>query len=353
MDSLSGLKETIDTVDEELLRLLVKRAETVKELQKTYGVSSDSLFTKMVQAAKKNADERMGGIIDSLVREFSDTGRKQKKRDVLLCSREYKKEDTVITINGERIGEGNPRLIMGPCAVESYGQVREVADILAQKGVRMLRGGAFKPRTSPYDFQGLGIEGLKILAKVAREKNMAVVTELMSAENLEDALPLVDVIQVGSRNMQNFALLKALGRTDKPILLKRGLAATIEEFKQAAEYILSEGNSKVILCERGIRTYETATRNTLDISAVPILKQETHLPVIVDVTHSTGRKDLLAPAAKAALAVGADGIMAEVHPDPSSALSDSKQQMDLFEFEEFYKEVYDYMARNTREVAFS
>ena len=353
MDSLSGLKETIDTVDEELLRLLVKRAETVKELQKTYGVSSDSLFTKMVQAAKKNADERMGGIIDSLVREFSETVRNQKKRDVLRCSREYKKEDTVITINGEGIGDGNPRLIMGPCAVESYGQVLEVADILAQKGVRLLRGGAFKPRTSPYDFQGLGIEGLRILAKVAREKNMAVVTELMSSENLEEALPLVDVIQVGSRNMQNFSLLKALGRTDKPILLKRGLAATIEEFKQAAEYILSEGNSNVILCERGIRTYETATRNTLDISAVPILKQETHLPVIVDVTHSTGRKDLLAPAAKAALAVGADGIMAEVHPDPSSALSDSKQQMDLFEFEEFYKEVHGYMARNTREVALS
>lgn len=353
MDSLSGLKETIDTVDEELLRLLVKRAETVKELQKTYGVSSDSLFTKMVQAAKKNADERMGSIIDSLVREFSETGRNQKKRDVLRCSREYKKEDTVITINGEGIGDGNPRLIMGPCAVESYGQVLEVADILAQKGVRLLRGGAFKPRTSPYDFQGLGIEGLRILAKVAREKNMAVVTELMSAENLEEALPLVDVIQVGSRNMQNFSLLKALGRTDKPILLKRGLAATIEEFKQAAEYILSEGNSNVILCERGIRTYETATRNTLDISAVPILKQETHLPVIVDVTHSTGRKDLLVPAAKAALAVGADGIMAEVHSDPSAALSDSKQQMDLFEFEEFYKEVHGYMARNTREVALS
>ncbi|MFH7820367.1 bifunctional 3-deoxy-7-phosphoheptulonate synthase/chorismate mutase [Neobacillus thermocopriae] len=345
MKNLSSSKDAITKIEEQLIQLLLKRHKLVQELQTNDGISFESLFTRMVHLAKKKKDEQMIKAIEDIFKGLSD----KKKEKTFLYSREHQKEDTIVTVNHERIGNGDPHLIMGPCAVESYQQVREVAAVLAQKGVKLLRGGAFKPRTSPYDFQGLGLEGLEILSRVAREHNMAVVTEIMSVDQIEEAIPLVDVIQVGSRNMQNFSLLKELGQIDKPILLKRGLSATMEEFKLAAEYILSYGNKKVILCERGIRTYETATRNTLDISAVPILKQETHLPVIVDVTHSTGRKDLLAPAAKAALAIGADGIMAEVHPDPVNALSDSKQQMNLDEFEEFYSEIQPFLKRNQYE----
>lgn len=266
-----------------------------------------------------------------------------KKKKPLLVSRDTKPENTIININGEKFGNGIPCFIMGPCAVENYNQVKLVAENMVKKGLTLIRGGAYKPRTSPYDFQGLGLEGLKILKTIGQEFNLSIISEILSVKHLEPALDYIDVIQVGSRNMHNFELLKAVGKTNKPVLLKRGLSATIEEFKYAAEYILSQGNDSVILCERGIRTYEKATRNTLDITAVPILKQETHLPVIVDVTHSTGRIDLLAPAAKAAIAIGADGIMAEVHPDPSNALSDSKQQMDFNQFGEFMSEVQSFV----------
>lgn len=228
---------------------------------------------------------------------------------------------------------------MGPCAVESLEQVRLVAEAMKEQGIKLMRGGAFKPRTSPYDFQGLGVEGLQILRQVADEYDLAVISEILNPIDVELALDYVDVIQIGARNMQNFDLLKAVGRVKKPVLLKRGLAATIDEFIHAAEYIIAQGNDQIILCERGIRTYEKATRNTLDISAVPILKKETHLPVVVDVTHSTGRKDLLLPTAKAALAIGADAVMAEVHPDPAVALSDSAQQMDIPQFHEFMEEL--------------
>ena len=210
---------------------------------------------------------------------------------------------------------------------------------MQDKFEKFIRGGAFKPRNYPYDFQGLGVEGLKILKNVKDKYNLNVVSEIVNPNDFEIASDYLDVFQIGARNMQNFELLKEAGRTDKPILLKRGLSATIEEFIYAAEYIASQGNRNIILCERGIRTYEKATRNTLDISAVPILKQGTHLPVMVDVTHSTGRKDIMLPTAKAALAVGADGVMAEVHPDPSVALSDAGQQMDLNEFNQFYHEL--------------
>ena len=210
-----------------------------------------------------------------------------------------------------------------------------MAAAVKEKGFGLLRVGAYKPRTSPYDFQGLGLEGLKILKRVGDEFNMAVISEIVHPNDIEVAVDYLDIIQIGARNMQNFELLKAAGAVNKPILLKRGLAATIEEFINAAEYIMAQGNGQIILCERGIRTFERATRNTLDISAVPILKQETHLPVMVDVTHSTGRRDLLLPTAKAALAIGADGVMAEVHPDPAVALSDNAQQMDLKQFDEF------------------
>ncbi|MCR2820192.1 bifunctional 3-deoxy-7-phosphoheptulonate synthase/chorismate mutase [Lederbergia panacisoli] len=259
-------------------------------------------------------------------------------RKALLVSRKKKPENTVVSVLGEEIGNGTQHFIMGPCAVESYDQVKLVAQAMKQQGLKLMRGGAFKPRTSPYDFQGLGVEGLKILRQVADEEGMAVISEILNPNDMETALDYVDVIQIGARNMQNFELLKVAGSVRKPVLLKRGLSATIEEFIYAAEYILAQGNEEIILCERGIRTYERATRNTLDISAVPILKKETHLPVVVDVTHSTGRKDLLLPTAKAALAIGADAVMAEVHPDPAVALSDSAQQMDIPEFNQFMEE---------------
>lgn len=228
---------------------------------------------------------------------------------------------------------------MGPCAVESYEQVRQVAEAMKGQGLRLMRGGAFKPRTSPYDFQGLGLEGLQILRQVADEYDLAVISEILNPNDIEMSLDYVDVIQIGARNMQNFDLLRAAGAVNKPVLLKRGLSATIEEFINAAEYIMAKGNGNIILCERGIRTYERATRNTLDISAVPILKKETHLPVVVDVTHSTGRRDLLLPTAKAAMAIGADAIMAEVHPDPAVALSDAAQQMNIPQFNDFMNEL--------------
>lgn len=228
---------------------------------------------------------------------------------------------------------------MGPCAVESYEQVRQVAEAMKEQGLKLMRGGAFKPRTSPYDFQGLGLEGLQILRQVADEYDLAVISEILNPNDIEMSLDYVDVIQIGARNMQNFDLLRAAGAVNKPVLLKRGLSATIEEFINAAEYIMAKGNGNIILCERGIRTYERATRNTLDISAVPILKKETHLPVVVDVTHSTGRRDLLLPTAKAAMAIGADAIMAEVHPDPAVALSDAAQQMNIPQFNDFMNEL--------------
>ncbi len=253
----------------------------------------------------------------------------------LLVSRKRQAEDTIVTLDDVIVGNGRPQLIAGPCAVESFEQVNAVAEKLALSGVKIMRGGAYKPRTSPYDFQGLGFDGLQMLKQAADRHDLRVISEIMTPGAVESALPYVDIIQVGARNMQNFDLLKEVGKTDKPVLLKRGLSATIEEFIYAAEYIMASGNSQIILCERGIRTYERATRNTLDITAVPILKQETHLPVMVDVTHSTGRRDLLLPAAKAALAVGADGVMVEVHPNPAIALSDAQQQLDFDQFDHF------------------
>src|SRR5690625_2313566 len=267
---------------------------------------------------------------------------KDDHRKALLVSRKKKPEDTVVTIKGEQFGNGSSKFVIGPCAVESYEQVAAVAGAVKKHGLKLLRGGAYKPRTSPYDFQGLGLEGLQILKRVADEYDLAVVSEIVSPAEVEEALDYIDVIQIGARNMQNFELLKTVGEVNKPVILKRGMSATISEFIHAAEYIISRGNGDIILCERGIRTYETATRNTLDISAVPILKLETHLPVLVDVTHSTGRRDLLIPTAKAALAIGADGVMAEVHPDPAVALSDSQQQMNFEAFDIFYNEVNNY-----------
>ncbi|MGE7111769.1 bifunctional 3-deoxy-7-phosphoheptulonate synthase/chorismate mutase [Lysinibacillus sp. NPDC047702] len=349
---LESLRSQIDGLNLEILRLINERATVVNEIGKIkekQGVNRyDPLRERhMLDLIKENNQGPLNQMtVDYIFKQIFKTALKQleaDKKKELLVSRKKKSEDTVIDINGELIGQGKPSFVFGPCAVESYEQVAAVAASIKAKGEKLIRGGAYKPRTSPYDFQGLGLEGLKILKRVSEEYGLGVITEIVTPGHLEEALDYIDVIQIGARNMQNFELLKAAGATNKPVLLKRGLAATIDEFIHAAEYIMSKGNENIILCERGIRTYEKATRNTLDISAVPVLKQETHLPVFVDVTHSTGRRDLLLPCAKAAIAIGADGVMAEVHPDPSVALSDSQQQMDIPTFDAFYETLQKFM----------
>lgn len=258
------------------------------------------------------------------------------KPERLLVSRESKPEGTVIRVKGAEFGGGRHVLVAGPCSVESREQIEAAAAELSAEGVTVLRGGAFKPRTSPYDFQGLGFDGLKLLKNAGDRYGMATVSEIMHPDHIRPAEETIDMIQIGARNMQNFELLKAAGRSRLPVLLKRGLAATLEEFLLAAEYVLHAGNPNVILIERGVRTFEKWTRNTLDISAVPLLKQATHLPVLVDVSHAAGRKDILLALAKASLAAGADGVMIEVHPHPPSALSDAGQQIDFAEFRSFW-----------------
>jgi len=253
-------------------------------------------------------------------------------RPYKLVSREFRRSDTVITLGETCLGGGHIALIAGPCYVESRAQLREAASIAKEGGATMLRRGAFKPRTSPYAFQGLGVEGLEILAEARGQSGLPVVTELMDPRHLEVVAEYSDVIQIGARNMQNFQLLSAVGQVENPVLLKRGLAATIDELLMAAEYIVREGNDRVILCERGIRTFETATRNTLDISAVPIIKQRSHLPVVVDPSHAAGKVDLVEPLSLAALVAGADGLMIEMHPTPETALSDGVQSLDPRQF---------------------
>ena len=252
------------------------------------------------------------------------------------CNRKFHPEDTIIDVNGVKIGGDNFCIIAGPCSVESEKQIIEIAKSVKESGANILRGGAFKPRTSPYDFQGLKADGIDLLIKAKKETGLPIVTEIMNANHL----PLfenVDIIQVGARNMQNFELLKELGKTNKPILLKRGLANTLKEFLMSAEYIMSEGNQNVILCERGIRTFETYTRNTLDLSAVPMLKELSHLPVIVDPSHATGISKLVKPMAMAAAATGAHGLMIEVHNDPINALCDGAQSLTPEQFDEVAK----------------
>ncbi len=254
------------------------------------------------------------------------------------ANKKFHPEDTIIDVNGVKIGGGNFSIIAGPCSVESEKQLCTIAESVKNSGATMLRGGAFKPRTSPYAFQGMRGEGIKLLLKAKELTGLPIVTEIMDLSQL-DLFEDVDVIQVGARNMQNFELLKALGKTDKPILLKRGLSATIQEWLMSAEYIMSGGNSKIILCERGIRTFETATRNTLDLSAVPVVKSLSHLPVIVDPSHATGFSRYVRPMAVAATAVGADGLIIEVHNDPPHALCDGAQSLTPKDFDELVKDV--------------
>jgi 3-deoxy-7-phosphoheptulonate synthase len=256
-----------------------------------------------------------------------------------LVSRETHPQPSVFTIGDVTVGGKNPVIMAGPCAVENEEQALTIARMVKKEGAQIYRGGAYKPRTSPYSFQGLGEEGLEILAKVRQETGLLIVTEATDFDNIELVEEYADIIQIGARNMQNYALLKRAGHTSKPVLLKRGLAATIEELLMSAEYIMSEGNSRVILCERGIRTFADTTRNTLDISAIPSIKEVSHLPVVVDPSHAAGRREYVIPLSRAAMAVGADGLIVEVHNDPPHSVSDGRQSLYPEQFAALMREI--------------
>jgi 3-deoxy-7-phosphoheptulonate synthase len=256
-----------------------------------------------------------------------------------LVSRQKKPDDTVVDVNGMKIGGSEIVLIAGPCAIEDREQLLEIAKLVSSAGANILRGGAFKPRTSPYSFQGLGEEGLKYLKEARRETGMPVVTEVMDTRQMELVCEYTDIVQIGSRNMQNYPLLKEAGKCKKPVLFKRGMMATVEEYLLAAEYILAEGNQDVILCERGIRSFENYTRFTLDLSVIPVLKRKTHLPIIIDPSHGTGHSWIVPSMSKAAVAAGADGLMIEVHNKPLDALSDGQQSLDPEEFIQLVKDL--------------
>ncbi len=256
-----------------------------------------------------------------------------------LCSRTFHPENSIIKFNGIELGGDRIVVMAGPCSIESKEQIYTIAEQVARAGATILRGGAFKPRTSPYAYQGMGIEGLKIMRQAADAFDMQIVSEILEPSQIDPMYEYVDIYQVGARNMQNFALLKALSTIDKPVLLKRGMAATIEEFLMAAEYIMSGGNYQVILCERGIRTFEKYTRNTLDISAIPIVKKLSHLPIIADPSHGTGKREFVAPMARAAIASGADGLIIEVHHQPEKAMSDGPQSLLPDQFQRLMEEL--------------
>lgn len=345
INQIEDLRAQIDDLNLALLELLNARAKIAEEigtLQTAKGLSHydpvreqkmlDILMTANKGPFTNNTLKSLFKQIFQASMQLEDDQDKAK----YLASRSVQSKDTVVRIGETAVGGTNaPVLIAGPCAIESHEQVFATAEKVSSKGIKLFRGGAFKPRTDPYSFQGLGLEALKLARAACDEFDLKFVTEVMDARDLPQILDHADVLQIGARNMQNFSLLKAVGATQRPVLFKRGLSATIEEWIRAAEYLLDAGNPNVILCERGIRTFERYTRNTLDVSAVALAKIETHLPVLVDVTHSGGRRDLLVPLTKSALAIGADGIMIEVHPNPTVALSDNKQQIDFDAFDDY------------------
>ncbi len=318
--------------------ILLLQENNNTDIQKTREIlETKGHRTYCMQTSRGNVCTVMGVNEDDFANYNINSGYSFCKTDVpyVLASRTIKDTGTVIHLsNNVTIGGDSISIISGPCSIESEPQLLETARFVKQAGASILRGGAFKPRTSPYAFQGMGIEGLKLLRKAGDQFNMPVITEALDAEDLPVISEYSDIIQIGARNCQNFSLLKKAGRTKRPVLLKRGMMVTIQEFLMSAEYILSEGNMNVILCERGIRTFETETRNTLDISAVPILKQKTHLPVIVDPSHAAGNWKLIRPLSLAALAAGADGLMIESHYDPSSAMCDGGQSLRSDKFNE-------------------
>ena len=268
-----------------------------------------------------------------------------------LASKAYKSDNTVIKTQKNSVGGNELLLISGPCAVESEEQIHTIASSLSEMGVKMLRGGAYKPRTSPYNFQGLGKKGLELLQECKTAYGIEIITEVMDISLLDEVYPYTDILQIGARNMKNYAFLKEIGKTDKPILLKRGMDATVEEWLLAAEYILLGGNEEVILCERGIRTFDPSTRNTFDVAAIPLVKQLSHLPVIADPSQATGNRDLIGSTTLAAIAAGADGVMLEVHNDPEHALSDGPQSLKLEQFSNWlpkFKSMANFMGKNLK-----
>ena len=303
--------------------------EEIKDLIK--GIQESGLKPVEFEGDERTVIHVLGNVTEESVNHFGSVKCVEKVMRILkpfkLASREHHSQTTVVKIGDISIGNGEVVVIAGPCSVESEEQIMESAKMLQKMGIKIMRASAFKPRTSPYDFQGLGIKGLKLLKKVKEETGMLVETEVMDVRDVPIAAEYVDVLRVGARNMQNYDLLKELGKIKKPVILKRGMSATINEFVMAAEYILFHGNKDVILCERGIRTFETAYRNTLDVGAIAILKNTTHLPVIADPSHAAGNRELIAPLSKAAVAAGADGLLIEAHPHPEKALSDAGQSL--------------------------
>src|SRR5579859_3818095 len=268
-----------------------------------------------------------------------------------FVSKEFKQESSRIRVNGSEIGGDEFVVMAGPCSVENEKQILETAEAVAAAGAKVLRGGAFKPRTSPYDFQGLELEGLKLLAKAREATGLAIITEVMSDRDVDMVAEYADVMQVGARNMQNFALLKTLGKCGRAVLLKRGMSSTLNELLMSAEYITAHGNPNVVLCERGIRTFETATRNTCDIASIPVLNELTHLPVVLDPSHATGKRSLVPALSRAAVAIGADGLLVEVHPAPEKALSDGAQSLDFNQFRRMMDDLRPYLElRNATQV---
>ena len=348
-ERLEGLRRRISEMNRRILDDVNERLELVNQVrelklsrgQPMYDPAREGrMFEELVAANPGPLTSAQVREVFRPIFEASLSYMERRAREGLRVNRAPGEPDRRIEVRGAAIGAGAPVLIAGPCSVESREQLASVAARLKLLGCRFLRGGAFKPRTSPYTFQGLGDEGWRLLREVADEHGMAVVSEVVDTRHVEAIAELVDVVQVGARNMYNYELLKLLGQLRRPVLLKRAFSATLEELLLAAEYVVSGGNEQVILCERGIRTFERETRSTLDISAVPLLKAATALPVIVDVAHAAGRRDLLAPLARAALAAGADGVMVEVHPFPASAASDAGHQLDLEGVEAFYRAVF-------------
>ncbi len=343
--NLKGLRQEIDNVNISILEMLNKRANLLREVVELKDEEDIQFFDAEREAEMTEyiLQNNKGPLYNELVKQvfasiFSTSLKfmgKSREKKLLISSSSPETYPTIqkmFNIDGD-----NPVIIAGPCAVEKLDYLEKVAEFLKAKGIKFMRGGAYKPRTSPYDFQGLRADGLRMLRDVAKRYDLITVSEVVDPRDVELVAQHIDVLQVGARNMHNYELLKEIGQTRHPVVLKRGMSSTISEFMFAAEYIVLRGNKNVIMCERGIRTYETKTRNTLDISSVPIVKKETNLPVIVDVSHSLGRKDIVNSIAGAVLAAGADGIMVEVHPFPELALSDSKQQLSMDEFDKLLK----------------
>lgn len=318
------LKETASDIQLDQVR------ETIKEMGLKYYLIQDGKKVKILVQSSNSEQNTQINLLDQV--DYSE----EIKVAYPLASRQIKNEDSIIKLGDIEIGGDKACVIAGPCAVESREQLTDIANELSQLGVKIFRGGAYKPRSSPYAFQGLKEEGLQYLAEVKEKFGLKIVTEVINKDTLKEVEKVADILQIGSRNMQNFDLLKEVGKSKQPVLLKRGMSATIQDFLMSAEYILAQGNNQLILCERGIRTFETATRNTLDLNAVPLLKQLTHLPVIVDPSHGTGIRELVAPMAFAGLASGAHGITVEVHCKPEEALSDGMQSLTPEQFEEMY-----------------